>query len=108
MPKIMENALRLVLGQILAYVIPARKEAPDADDPCLEADGKLQCTPQTTTPPHFHIYSYSADGEAQVHIDRLEIMQGRISARNWRLARNWAAKNRALLSGTWQRLQALT
>jgi hypothetical protein len=57
-------------------------------------------------PPHFHIIT--ADGEAQVQIDNLEIMRGRISARNWRLARNWAATNQTALIETWQRLQALT
>jgi hypothetical protein len=56
-------------------------------------------------PPHFHIIT--ADGEAQVQIDNLEIMLGRISARNWRLARNWAATNQTALIETWQRLQAL-
>jgi hypothetical protein len=55
-------------------------------------------------PPHFRIIT--PDGEAQVAIDNLEVMRGRISVRVWQNARIWARRNKAKLEDAWQKLHA--
>jgi hypothetical protein len=52
-------------------------------------------------PPHFHVYY--GDAEAQVAIDTLAVLRGRMSNRALNLAREWAEQHRDELMDNWNR-----
>ncbi|MHC4953655.1 MAG: DUF4160 domain-containing protein [Planctomycetota bacterium] len=54
-------------------------------------------------PPHFH--ATYAEYAAQVSIDGLDILRGRLPARARRMVREWAALHRAELADNWERAQ---
>ena len=51
-------------------------------------------------PPHFHVVT--PDGEAQMALASLEIMEGQVDRRAEREARDWAEHNRDLLWLKWE------
>ena len=53
-------------------------------------------------PPHFHVRT--TEGEAQMKIDDLTLMEGRVDRRAAAEARAWARGNRVLLERRWREL----
>lgn len=72
--------------------------------PTIARLGKLliQVYANDHNPPHFH--AVTADEEALIRIDTLEILQGLISRRSYRAACEWASANRNVLEAEWRRL----
>jgi len=52
--------------------------------------------------PHFHIVS--ADGNASIAIDTLEVLAGNIQASSLKEARAWAKDNKHVLNKAWKEL----
>lgn len=52
-------------------------------------------------PPHFH--AYYADASAAVDIETLEVLQGRLPRRAYRMTLEWAIEHRAELRDNWRR-----
>jgi hypothetical protein len=50
-------------------------------------------------PPHFHVWG--PDTDAQIEIHSLQIMNGKISRRDYAEAVAWAENNQALLETKW-------
>lgn len=50
-------------------------------------------------PPYFHVVT--KDGEAQVRLSTLDVMEGAVDRRALREAREWASTNKDLLQTTW-------
>lgn len=53
-------------------------------------------------PPHFH--AIAPDYEALIEIETLTIIRGRLSARARKAVMAWAARNRAVITGEWNRI----
>jgi hypothetical protein len=50
-------------------------------------------------PPHFH--AYSAEHDASISIDTLEVVEGSLPRRAWGIVLEWAALHRAELRQNW-------
>ena len=53
-------------------------------------------------PPHFH--AIAPDYEALIEIETLTIIRGHLSARARKAVMAWAARNRAVIAGEWNRI----
>lgn len=51
-------------------------------------------------PPHFHVYY--AEASATVAIETLEVLQGRLPDRAYRMVLEWAVEHRAELRENWR------
>jgi PHD/YefM family antitoxin component YafN of YafNO toxin-antitoxin module len=63
---------------------------------------KIQVFSNDHNPPHFHVVS--AEFEALVSMDTLEVIRGRVSRRVLETARQWARENMEVLRDEWHRL----
>lgn len=53
-------------------------------------------------PPHFHVLT--TEGEVLVRLSTMQVMAGRIRAKDLRVALEWAAANRKAIEDEWNRL----
>jgi len=64
---------------------------------------KITMYPDDQAPPHFHVLT--PDGEAQIRIDNLAVIRGRLRRSDLAKVIEWASgKNRVALMNEWNRL----
>ena len=68
------------------------------------ANCRLRINAKDHPPPHFHVL-LNDEREAWVRIDTLEIVHGRVSAREIAEALSWASGNREMLATMFKELQ---
>jgi hypothetical protein len=66
------------------------------------SNAKIQMFADDHAPPHFHLYG--AKSNAQIRLDTLTVLRGRVDAADLREAAVWAAANGAFLAAEWSRL----